>query len=170
MSNSWDCSITHFLPVYIGDYVKINYPISNITVANVEAALTNEERNGLHYAAGYVPRSLKKKLYQSSQCHKKILISLLKVLLDERYDDNDSTDWINLIDRKDQRESTLIHTSYFWLCKCACIKQRDNITPHPFSMQMRNASKLCCTMTMFSSSGVSYAQNQKRKLVVFYSE
>ena len=49
---------------YIGDYVlkeitKIKYPISNITVANAEAALTYEERNGLHYAAGYVPRSLK---------------------------------------------------------------------------------------------------------------
>ena len=56
---------------------------------------------GLCYSVGYVPRSLKKKLYRSSQCHKDILIFLLKDLLDERYDDDndDSTDWINLIDK-----------------------------------------------------------------------
>ena len=91
---------------YIGDHVlkelaKLKYPIStNITIETEEAALTYEERNGLRYAAGYVPRSLKKKLYRSSHQHKEVLISLLRNLLDERNDDfDDSTDWISLIDR-----------------------------------------------------------------------
>ena len=49
----------------VGDYVlkelaKIHFPLSETEkVANYES-LTYEEKNGLRYAAGYVPRSLKK--------------------------------------------------------------------------------------------------------------
>ena len=92
---------------YIGDHVlkeqaKLKYPISDTSrIETEEAELTYEERNGLRYAAGYVPRSLKKKLYRSSHQHKEVLISLLRNLLDERNDDfdDDSTNWIDLIDR-----------------------------------------------------------------------
>ena len=70
------------------ELTKLKYPIStNITIKTEEAALTYEERNGLRYAAGYMPRSLKKKLYRSSHQHKEVLISLLRNLLDKRNDD-----------------------------------------------------------------------------------
>jgi len=63
---------TKELPIfcqYIGDHVlkeqaNLQYPISDtITIKTEEAELTYKERNGLCYAEGYVPRSLKKKLY-----------------------------------------------------------------------------------------------------------
>ena len=62
--------------------------------------MTYEERNGLRYAAGYVPRSLKKKLTKSAHPHKKDLLLCLPNLLSQEEDlDDDSSDWIGAIDR-----------------------------------------------------------------------
>ena len=86
---------------------------------------------GLCYSVGYVPRSLKKKLYRSSQCHKDILIFLLKDLLDERYDDDndDSTDWINLIDKGGLKR---VNNDTYQLF-VALEMQGNNIPPHSCS-------------------------------------
>ena len=91
---------------YIGDYVlkelaKICFPLSeNKDITENHDALTYEERNGLRYAAGYVPRSLKKKLTKSAHPHKKDLLLCLPNLLSQEEDlDDDSSDWIGAIDR-----------------------------------------------------------------------
>ena len=91
---------------YIGDYVlkelaKICFQLSeNKDITKNHDALTYEERNGLRYAAGYVPRSLKKKLTKSAHPHKKDLLLCLPNLLSQEEDlDDDSSDWIGAIDR-----------------------------------------------------------------------
>ena len=90
---------------FIGDYTlkelaKIHFPVSNENDSTVETTLTYEEKNGLRYAAGYVPRTLKKKLVKSGHPHKGTLLLCLPNLLDEGEDLNDdSSDWIKAIDR-----------------------------------------------------------------------
>ena len=90
---------------YVGDYVlkelaKIHFPLSETEKVVDHETLTYEERNGLRYAAGYVPRSLKKKLAKSANPHKKDLMLCLPNLLDQEEDvDDDSSDWIDAVNR-----------------------------------------------------------------------
>ena len=91
---------------YIGNYVlkelaKIHFPLSeNKDINENHDALTYEERSGLRYAAGSVPRSLKKKLTKSAHPHKKDLLLCLPNLLSQEEDlDDDSSDWIGAINR-----------------------------------------------------------------------
>ena len=54
----------------------------------------------MRYAAGYVPRSLNKKLAKSAHPHKKdLLLCLPNSLAQEEDLDDDSSDWISAIDR-----------------------------------------------------------------------
>lgn len=92
---------------YIGDYVpkelaKLHFPLSETeNISESHETLTYEERNRLHYAAGYVPRSLKKKLVKSTHPHKKdLLLCLPNLLAQEEEDlDDDSSGWISAINR-----------------------------------------------------------------------
>ena len=58
------------------------------------------EENALRYAAGYIPRALRRKLERSSHCLKEELILCLEDLTEDQEELSDfSEDWTNLIDR-----------------------------------------------------------------------
>ena len=92
---------------YIGDYVfkqliKLHYPLDESSEGAVAGCsmLTYEERNALQYAAGYVPRALKKKLNKSAHPLKEDLQLCLLDLLDDGDEDSyESQDWVHLINR-----------------------------------------------------------------------
>ena len=92
---------------YIGDYVfkemiKLHFPLESAQgTATGPGALTNEETNALRYAAGYVPRALKKALSKSAHPLKKDLQLCLLDLLDDGDEEcsDESKDWIKLINR-----------------------------------------------------------------------
>ena len=57
--------------------------------------LTDEENQALCYAAGYIPRSLKKKILKSSRPHQQILDDLLS----DGTEESVSTEWITAVNR-----------------------------------------------------------------------
>lgn len=81
----------------------VHFPVINrdVTSQSTASELTCEETYGLRYAAGYVPRSLKKKLPKSSNPLKKDLLLCLDSLIITDQEDiiDDSKQWIDLIDR-----------------------------------------------------------------------
>ena len=63
--------------------------------------LTDEENQALRYAAGYIPRSLKKKILKSSRPHQQIqdLLLCLDDLLSDGTEESVSTEWITAVNR-----------------------------------------------------------------------
>ena len=61
--------------------------------------LTYEEKNALYYAAGYIPRALRKQLEHSEHELKEELILCLHELTEDDGIDDESQDWIKKIDR-----------------------------------------------------------------------
>lgn len=61
--------------------------------------LTDEENQALRYAAGYIPRSLKKKILKSSRPHQQIqdLLLCLDDLLSDGTEESVSTEWITAV-------------------------------------------------------------------------
>ena len=91
---------------YVGDQVfkeliKLHCPLeSSEATATAHSALTYEEINAIRYAAGYVPRALKKKLTKSAHPLKEDLqLCLLDLLDDGDEESNESQDWIASINR-----------------------------------------------------------------------
>lgn len=99
---------------YVSDYVlkkllKQHHPVPSTETQPIaccsqacSVGLTFEEKSGLCYAAGYVPRALKRKLLKSSHPLKNDLLLCLLDLLDDgddEYIDDEATQWIDLIDR-----------------------------------------------------------------------
>ena len=91
---------------YVGDYmfkqlIKLHHPLHVSVVKGTDhSTLTYEEKNGICYAAGYVPRSLKKKLLKSAHPLKEdIQLCILDLLDDGDEDDNESKDWVSIINR-----------------------------------------------------------------------
>ncbi len=82
--------------------VKQQYPIQRAqnSEGEGEVSLTFEETNGLRYAAGYVPRALKKKLRKSAHPLKSELTLCILDMLDDGDEEHDSScKWIDMIDR-----------------------------------------------------------------------
>ena len=81
--------------------IKLHCPLeSSEATATAHSALTYEEINAIRYAAGYVPRALKKKLTKSPHPLKEDLqVCLLDLLDDGHKESNESQDWIALINR-----------------------------------------------------------------------
>ena len=76
------------------------YNVSTESVAERTDELTYEETNGLRYAAGYIPRALCKRIERSSHQLKDSLILCLQDLVeDDGTADDDSDDWVTLVDR-----------------------------------------------------------------------
>lgn len=90
---------------YVGNFVfkelvRIHHPVAESTQSDPIKCLTYEEINALRYAAGYIPRALKKKLSKSRHPLKEdIQLCILDLLDDGDEDDNESQDWLQLIDR-----------------------------------------------------------------------
>ena len=91
---------------YVGDYIfkqliALKYPVTGgESCAEISETLSYEELNGLRYAAGYVPRAIRKKVTKSGHPLRKDLLVCISQL--EETDDvvtDDSQDWINAIDR-----------------------------------------------------------------------
>ena len=91
---------------YVGDYIfkqmiTLKYPLTNQeTCVEESETLSYEELNGLRYAAGYVPRAIRKKVTKSGHPLKKDLLVCLSQLEEtDNITRDDSHDWINAIDR-----------------------------------------------------------------------
>jgi len=95
-----------------GDYmfkelIKVHHPLnkqegSSSSSSTSRHQLTYMEMNAVRYAAGYIPRSLKKKLMKSTNPLKDNLLLCLMQLIDEEDDEptvDDSKDWLEKIDR-----------------------------------------------------------------------
>ena len=89
---------------YVGDYVfkeliKLHHPLEQLPAVAVEP-LTHAETCALRYAAGSVPRILKKKLKKSTHPLKEdIQLCLLDLLDDGDEEGGESNEWIELINR-----------------------------------------------------------------------
>ena len=79
--------------------IKITYPVT-VTKVLMNSNLTYEETNAVRYAAGFVLRTMKKKIEKSTDAHKADLLLCLAQLLDT--DDakvDESEDWLEMVDR-----------------------------------------------------------------------
>ena len=106
LQKSGNSEVSPIFYQYIGHHVfkqliKLHHPLeSGEGMAVSHPTLTYEETNALYYAAGYVPRALKKKLMKSAHPLKEDLqLCLLDLLDDGDEDANESKDWVNLINR-----------------------------------------------------------------------
>ena len=78
----------------------ISSDLSSTSQHDHEHVITYKESNALRYAAGYIPRALHKRLKHSSHPLKEELICCIDDLLENDYDDDEeSEDWIDLVDR-----------------------------------------------------------------------
>ena len=94
---------------YVSDHVlhelvTVHFPVidRDVTSQSTASELTHEETFGLRYAAGYIPRSLKKRLSSKSSnpLKKDLLLCLDSLLITDQEDImDDSKQWIDLIDR-----------------------------------------------------------------------
>ena len=90
---------------HVGDFmikelIKEHFPVCSSTRVDHEPVLNMYEANTLRYAAGYIPRALRKKLQKSAEPLKDQLILCLLDLLDDGKDEHvESHEWIDNIDR-----------------------------------------------------------------------
>ena len=90
---------------HVGDFmikelIKENFKVCSSTHVDQEPVLNMYEANALRYAAGYIPRALRKKLQNSAEPLKDKLIICLLDLLDDGEDKHvESHEWILSIDR-----------------------------------------------------------------------
>ena len=88
---------------YVGHYVfkeliKLHHPLDPLPAVAVES-LTHAETCALRYAAGCVPRMLKKKLKKSTHPLREDILLCLLDLLDDGDENGESTKWIQLTNR-----------------------------------------------------------------------
>ena len=82
------------------ELIKLHHPLTHTAPATSSTPLTYEETNALRYAAGYVPRLLKKKLKKSKHpLREDMQLCLLDLLDDGDEETDESQDWVYLINR-----------------------------------------------------------------------
>ena len=82
--------------------IKLNYPVMEVQVAtDDDISLDKEERNTVRYTAGYMVRSLLKKVKRSKLKQKDELRKCLEEMVESEEESNthDSTKWTKAIDR-----------------------------------------------------------------------
>lgn len=91
---------------YVGHFIFKNLvkerfvPRKNVLEPSGHDIITSEEMNAIRYAAGYVPRAVKKRLSRTSKPNKEDLICCLSDLIcDAGEDPNLYSDWLCSIDR-----------------------------------------------------------------------
>ena len=156
---------------YVGDYVfkqmiKLHCPIESTESipASPAAPLTYEAANALRYAAGYVPRALKKALSKSAHPLKKDLQLCLLDLLDDGDEENsESKDWIELIDRGGL---THINDITFQLFQA----MEQELRKHPRYQRSMIMSRVPWLKTrMFNSSGHSLVLTGRKPVRLYFS-
>ena len=101
---STECNPSPMVCQYIGHHIfkgiiKASFtPLNMSNVMSSSDDFTYAETNAIRYAAGYVPRALKKRLSRSKHANKSDLMLCLDDLLDDgREEQNESTDWLQAI-------------------------------------------------------------------------
>ena len=133
---------------YVGHHVfqqliKLQYPPSEAAKTS-RSALTYDKINALHFAAGYVPRILKKKLLKSAHPLKEDLqLCLLDLLDDGDEDSNESQDWVELINRGgltrvNNNTFEVFVAMEYALCRHLNVDQAPNLTDHVNSAIIEN--------------------------------
>ena len=94
---------------YVGHQLFLHLIKSNCTLSTNDAPnhhipleLTDEEIQALRYTAGYIPRSLKKKILKSSRDHKQkqdLVLCLEDLLADETEEPSESAEWLTALNR-----------------------------------------------------------------------
>ena len=84
--------------------IKSNCTLSTNDAPNhhIPLELTDEEIQALRYTAGYIPRSLKKKILKSSCDHKQkqdLVLCLEDLLADETEEPSESAEWLTALNR-----------------------------------------------------------------------
>ena len=82
------------------ELIKKQFPAPSLpdSPQSTKQPLTYEEKNALYYAAGYIPRTLRKQLEHSEHELKELILCLHELTEDDGIDD-ESQDWIKKIDR-----------------------------------------------------------------------
>ena len=136
----------HVVNFMIKELIKEHFPVCSSTCVDHEPVLSMYETNALRYAAGYIPRALRKKLQKSAELLKDQLILCLLDLLDDGKDEHvESHEWIGNLDR-----GGLCHinnTCYLLSLKSDVICK---MTRHQIFLKYSLHS---CTMKMSSSTG-----------------
>ena len=101
---STQCVATPILYQFLTDVVfeqlvKQHFPVDDKEEASGGTLLSLQEENVVKYAAGYVCRTIRKRLERSSNPQKEELILSLTELLDDDHEISDTTEWIDLVDR-----------------------------------------------------------------------
>ena len=96
--------LQHITNYIFKQLVKKRVPVATLTTSQQTTystqSLTYDEKNALQYAAGYIPRNLKQKIKRSSYSNKKALqMCLQDVIEEDGMGDDDSQDWVKLVDR-----------------------------------------------------------------------
>ena len=94
---------------YVGHHafkelIKEHFPIRSSKELNMQMNLTYEELNGIRYAAGFVPRAIKKKLQNKKKkldnpLNKDCLLCLEELMSGDGDTELSSADWVNSINR-----------------------------------------------------------------------
>ena len=133
---------------YVGHHVfqqliKLQYPLTEPSEAakTRRSALTYDEINALRYAAGYVPRVLKKKLLKLAHPLKEDLQLCLLDLLDDG--DEESQDWVELINcgglsRVNNNTFEVFVAVEYALRRHLNVDQAPNLTDHVNSAIIEN--------------------------------
>ncbi|KAL5483889.1 hypothetical protein EMCRGX_G020308 [Ephydatia muelleri] len=79
--------------------IKTLFPITAHPVNVRLGTLSYEEKNALRYAAGYIPRAIRKKIAKSSNPAKQCIMLWLDDMLQSETEDHESDNWIKLVDR-----------------------------------------------------------------------
>jgi len=90
----------HITTTIFNEKVRGKFPITATQLTSQEPSLSYEEMTALRYAAGYIPRHLKKRLTKSAHPLKnELTLCLLDPLQDEEDNIFHSADWVNAVDR-----------------------------------------------------------------------
>ena len=81
------------------ELIRHHFPAKETSQKTTEASLDYEERNALHYTAGYIVRALERKIQQSAHPLKKeLLLYILKLSESGVEEEDDSATWLNSVD------------------------------------------------------------------------
>ena len=99
-ANACPIFFQHLTSTIFMDMVWQEFPVVETETPRQEQVLSYEEKNTLQYAAGYVPRHLKKRLQKSAHPLKEELTLCLLDLQDGEEDDVDcSAEWVKAVNR-----------------------------------------------------------------------
>lgn len=95
------------------ELIKLRFPVAVIQSRTKEVSIDYQEKNGARYSAGYIIRSLKKKLARSARKNKEELMRSLDDMVEDSPEEctDESSDWTKSVDR-----GGLIHVSDIVYC------------------------------------------------------